>query len=305
MQETAPGPSSPSADEYGIVFAEDAPSPREAGLADDDLVIGVVAGGRPRAYGINSLWEEDEHTLNDTLGGEPIAVSMCPLAGVAAAFSRRLGSETLELGSLTTVDQGSLVLYDRTSHSHYRLLTGEGFAGPRAGTRLARVPTLFTTWGRWLALHPDTTLRLAPGPAGEHGLDAPRLRRLILTGGGPAADRDWVVGVESGSSSVAFLVRSLVPRRIANDTLDGRPIVVFVSEDLATAVVWERRGRGRVLSFTAEHDQIRDAETGSTWDPFTGQAVSGPLAGQALTAVPSVSGFWHAWKAQHPETAIR
>ena len=49
-QDAAPGMSStPSPDEYGIVYAEDVPSFREAGLDDDDLVIGVVAGGRPRA----------------------------------------------------------------------------------------------------------------------------------------------------------------------------------------------------------------------------------------------------------------
>ena len=42
-------------------------------MADDELVLGVVAGGEARAY---SLWHLDRHEIvNDELAGEPIAAT--------------------------------------------------------------------------------------------------------------------------------------------------------------------------------------------------------------------------------------
>lgn len=58
------------------VFGED---PRfveiEPRLADDDVVVGVLRGGRARAYPLRVLdWHE---VVNDELGG-PLLVSYCP-----------------------------------------------------------------------------------------------------------------------------------------------------------------------------------------------------------------------------------
>jgi hypothetical protein len=293
-------------DEHPPVFAHAPVASAAAPLPDDDMVIGLVVEGHARAYPVRSLWEESGHTVNDAIGGQPVAVSMCPLSGVGAAFSRRSGRETLEIGSLKDVDRGSLVLYDRRSHTHYRLLTGEGFAGPRAGSHLERLPTVFTTWGRWRAAHPETTVHMSPADGRDYQLDASRLRRMVLTGARAAiADRDWVVGVEGSATSTAFLVRTLAYRRVANESVDGRPIVLFVTEDLATTVVWERVSAGRTLTFRADGDRMADSETGSTWDPVTGRAVAGPLEGRRLAPVRSVPGFWHAWKAEHPDTALK
>jgi hypothetical protein len=112
------------------------------------------------------------------------------------------------------------------------------------------------------------------------------------------------VGVEGRSEAAAFAVRPLAERRVANVVLEGRPLVVFVSEDLTTAVVWERSSQGRTLSFSASGDRLVDAETRSAWDPFTGRALAGSLEGRSLRLVPSLPGFWHAWRAEHPGSAV-
>ncbi len=305
-QSSPPAAADAAADEHAPVFARPPMPAAEAPLPDDDMVIGLVVDGRARAYPVRSLWEESGHTVNDTLGGQPVAVSMCPLSGVGAAFSRGKGREPLEIGSLKGVERGSLVLYDRRTHTRYRLLTGEGFAGPRAGSRLERLPTVFTTWGRWRAAYPDTTVHLRPGEGSDYQLDASRLRRMVLTGArASVADRDWVVGVEGERTAAAFLVRTLAYRRVANEAVDGRPLVLFVTEDLATTVAWERVAGGRTLTFRADGDRMTDAETGSTWAPLDGLAVAGPLAGHRLAPVRAVPGFWHAWKAEHPDTTLK
>jgi hypothetical protein len=297
------GPES-SEDRYPVVEAPRALAADEAGLDDDAIVVGVVSGGEARAYPIRALWHEGLHTVNDTLGDVPVGVSMCPLAGVGLAYDRRVGDETLELGTLIEVDRGSLALYDEGSGSHWGLLTGQAVEGPRQGQELGRVSSLFTTWGRWRALHPESTVYVDPEKSGEDFvLDGERLRLMIVTGRGPVRPRDWVIGV-TGEKGAAVLGRALASVRLANLEVEGRPVVVFMTEDRTTSVVWGRDIDGRTLTFRAEGDRMMDEETGSTWEPLAGEALSGPMEGRRLPPVPYVTGFWHAWKAHFPETAL-
>ena len=52
-----------------IVSAED------AGLGDDDIVVGIVLNGEPRAYPVNYMNGPFNEVVNDELGGEAIAPS--------------------------------------------------------------------------------------------------------------------------------------------------------------------------------------------------------------------------------------
>ena len=58
----------------------DSPAARAAAAApwhDDEIVMGVEVGGEARAYPVAILnWHE---IVNDTLGGQPILVTYCPL----------------------------------------------------------------------------------------------------------------------------------------------------------------------------------------------------------------------------------
>jgi hypothetical protein len=296
----------PSLIEHPVRFATHATPGEGNAPRDVDLVVGVVVGGEARAYPVSLLWGEGAHTVNDDVGGTPIAVALCPLAGVASAFDRRHGKEILEIGHVSEVRLDTLVLYDARTRSRWGLLTGEAFSGPLAGQRLGRLPSLFTTWGRWKALHPGTSAYQAPEEAARgFELDDARIRRVVLAGAGPPRRGDWVVGLAGRTSSAAFLLRALASVRVANDVFEDRPIVVFLTADLTTTLVWSRRVDGRTLTFEADGDRMIDAETRSSWDASTGQALSGPLAGRSLTAVPATTGFWHAWKAHHPDTQVR
>jgi len=300
-----PGSGGEEVERHPILEAGSVLPAARAGLADSDLVVGVALAGQARAYPLSVLWDESSHTVNDRLGGAPVAVAACPLAGVGAAFDRRVGKELLEMGSLATTRWGSLVLYDEGSGSEWSLLTGEAFEGPRTGEHLRRLHTLFTTWARWRSIHPETTVYRAPGtPEGLLDLNARRLQRIILAGEGAPSPQDWVVGIEGPSSTAAVLVRRLAESRVANEVIDGIPVVIFTTEDLTTTVVWRRTVEGKVLTFSVVGDRLRDEETGSVWGPLRGRASSGPLEGRKLAPMSSVTGFWHAWQAQHPHTVV-
>ncbi len=275
----------------------------QAPSRDTDLVVGVVVGGEARAYPLNLLWDQTAHTVNDELGRAPIAVALCPLAGSGQVFLRRTPRGTLDLGHVSEVWRDSLVLYDAQTHSRWGLLTGEALSGPAAGRRLEKLPSLLTTWGRWKQLHPATTAYVSPELAEKgYELDAARIRRIVLSGGGPPRRGDWIVGLQGPRTTAAVFVRGIASQHVLNTELDGRPIVVFVTQDLATAIAWDRSVRGRVLTFAADGDRLTDAETGTAWDPLSGRALQGKLEGRALAAVPQTNAFWQAWQANHPGT---
>jgi hypothetical protein len=219
-------------------------------------------------------------------------------------YARDLDGRRLTFGAVGA-ENGVLVLYDGPTHSRWSQVSGRAVAGPLVGTRLRKLPSLVTTWGRWKVLHPDTTVYVDTEPAARRPrFNEESVSRVVMSGDGPVQNEDWVIGIEGTASTAAFLLRRLVPARAANEVLDGRSIVVFLTEDLTTSAVWDRSLDGRALQFSAERDQLRDSETGSVWDPMTGKAVGGPLAGRTLARVASNRALWYAWKAQYPDTKV-
>jgi hypothetical protein len=134
-------------------------------LVARDRVVGVSLRGGHRAYPLRFLaWHE---VVNDTLSGEPIAVTYSPLCDSAAVFRRTVAGETLTFGVSGLLLNSNLLLYDRrpggAGESLWGQLLARAIAGPGAAARhaLEPLPLALTTWGEWLARHPDTTL-LAP-----------------------------------------------------------------------------------------------------------------------------------------------
>jgi hypothetical protein len=79
-----------------------------------------------------------------------------------------------------------------------------------------------------------------------------------------------------------------------------------LSENLSTARVFERTVDGRTLSLSlTDGEELEDAETGSRWDPVSGEAISGPLKGKKLQALISTYAVWFAWKHYRPDTTVR
>ena len=274
-----------------------------ARLADADLVIGVVVGGKARAYPVNLMWEPRNEALNDRLGGKDVVVTWCPIAHSGVVFDRRLGGRTLELGALG-LEQGVFKLYDSETRSRWSQISGKASLGPLRDRQLRKRESMLTSWGRWRRLQPETTVYFDPSLPDRHPFNEDMIARITLAGGGPLRNEDLVAGVDGPRHPRAYLLRVLAGPRVANDELDGEPIVVFLAEDAVTVCALRRRVAGRTLTFAAAGDSLRDAETGSVWDPMTGRALSGPLSGRTLEALPVTTALWYAWRSQRPETSL-
>ncbi len=129
-------------------------------MAGREMVIGVALNGETRAYPIRYMnWHE---IINDTLGGEPIAVTFSPISRTAAVLGRRRGGEAFKLGYSGLLFNQNLVMYDRAARIEDQSLWSQAglvaIAGPAVGQRLTPLPMTLTRWEDWAATHPDTTV---------------------------------------------------------------------------------------------------------------------------------------------------
>jgi hypothetical protein len=275
----------------------------EASLRDDDLVIGVVVGGEARAYPVNLMWEPQNEALNDALGGEPVAVTWCPIAHSAVVYDRSLDGRTLDLGAVG-LDKGVFILYDPQTRTRWSQVSGRATRGPQEGRVLRKKPSTVTTWGRWRRLYPATSVYADPGLPARRRFTEESMARITQSGGGPVVNEDLVAGIEGRRGPRAYLLRKLAGPRVVNDEVDGEPVAVFLAEDGVTVSVLLRTTDGRTLTFAADGDSLRDAETGTLWDPLSGRSVSGPLAGRALQPFTVTTALWYAWRSQRPGTSL-
>jgi hypothetical protein len=277
---------------------------REATLRDDDLVIGIVAGGEARAYPVNLMWEPVNEVLNDTLGGRPITATWCPIAHSAVVYDGARVEDRLELGAVG-LRNGVFILYDRKTRSWWSQVAGTAVQGPLAGERLVKLASTVTTWAAWRREHPQTSVWGDPSLPGRRRFTGESLSRITLAGEGPIVNQDLVVGIEGETSARAYLLRRLAGAgRVANDTVDGAPVVVVLEEDAVSVHAWGRSVKGRTLTFEAAGGTLVDRETRSSWDARTGRALSGALAGASLETVVYTTALWYAWRSQRPDTTL-
>jgi uncharacterized protein DUF3179 len=204
--------------------------------------------------------------------------------------------------------RNSLLMYDHETSSLWSHLTGSAVQGPLAGSQLTVLPATETRWADWKRAYPTT--RVLP-----HDYPGERNEYADYFAGGAAGilgrkhndsrlgAKDLVIGVRIMDLPKAYALESVIRAGAVNDTFEGLALVLFATSD-ESASVFERSVDGRTLTLESAGGTLSDRETGSIWDPVTGLATSGPLAGQRLTPVPATTSFWFGWFDFFPGTAL-
>jgi hypothetical protein len=226
-------------------------------------------------------------------------------------YSRIIDEQVFTFGVSGKLIRNVLVMYDRQTESLWSQLLGEAVAGPMQGTKLEFLPAFMTTWEDWKTTHPDT-IALEKGYFGE--LDP--YTSYYWSGsegvlGASQVDprvgqKEFVLGVEHLDYYAAFPFSVLSLEPVVNYYIGETPLLVTFNPDTASGIAFERTGSdGQTLTFEVfEAKSIRDLETGSIWDAFSGEALSGPLEGEILTRVKSTHSFWFGWFDFHPDTDV-
>ncbi len=130
------------------------PVARETRLDDREPVMAVeIAGAEPRAYPIRYLmWHE---IVNDVVGGQPIAVTFCPLCNSGIVFDRRVKGELRSFGVSGKLRHSDMVMYDRETESWWQQAIGEGIVGQHMGDRLTQLPAWMEGWAEFRARNPQ------------------------------------------------------------------------------------------------------------------------------------------------------
>ena len=282
-------------------------------MRDDEIVIGVTDGTDAKAY---STWLLDGHEIvNDTIGSTPISVTWCPLCYTGIVYVREVGGSELTFGVSGRLWRDNLVMYDRQTDSYWAQAVGEAIRGEMKGAVLERYPSSMMTWKQWQDLHPNTLVLSKLTGRGLEGMqdryrDYHRSSRIGVTRRtrfkkdnlGPKAR---VVAFRVGTEAFAVSLDDLRENVVLSTTAAGKPIVIVVTPDRTTAMVFwsgthtfgaSRKGSGRTL--------LIDDATKSEWDGFDGRAISGPMAGNQLEQIPSFISYWFAWKSFFPDSIL-
>jgi len=236
-------------------------------LHEDELVIAMNHNGDKRAWPIRIL---DFHEIvNDTIGGDPVAVTWCPLCGSGLAFRREVGGDVVEFGVSGLLHDSDLVMYDRKTNSLWQQITGEAVMGPAMGETLQEVPATITEWATWKSAHPETRVMSPPDSGRDydqsrHYAAYEKSDRLMF----PAAQRDF----------------SIHPKTVVHGfTIDGQHLAV-TEKTLDDSEKIEIRFGDRAIVITRNSD---------------GSVTAVDNSGDEHTAVRS---FWFAWFNFHPDT---
>jgi hypothetical protein len=284
-------------------------------LAPDDRVLGFAANGVARAYPLEILWWHE--VVNDTVAGEAVLITYCPLTGSGVAFERAPTGDSFRFGVSGLLVYNNLIMFDRTTESLWPQMFHGAACGSLRGTDFVLQPLIETTWQRWQRLQPNTTvLSVDTGYDGDYGvypygdyreLNEPPLFPMEVDG--RRRPKELVLGVFEGPEQVAYPFLELSslngPLAVLEDEVADRPIAVFFEPGSQTAIAYDREVNGQILSFLrTESGEIVDQQTGSSWNVL-GEATAGPKAGAVLARVPqSYVAYWFAWAAFNPGTRI-
>ncbi len=123
--------------------------------------------------------------------------------------------------------------------------------------------------------------------------------------------REPVITVEIGDATPrAYPIRYLTWHEIVNDTVGGVPVAVTFCPLCNSALTFDRRVRGKVLSFGVtgklrNSDMVMyDRETQSWWQQALGEGIVGEMTGVELTQVASWMESWDQFRTRNPEGLV-
>ncbi len=298
-------------------------------LDDGEPLAVLEVGGETRLYPIQILvWHE---IVNDEVGGEPVAVTYCPLCNSTVAFERTVEGDVLDFGTTGRLRKSDLVMYDRQTESWWQQLTAEAVVGEYTGTELEVVPTGILSWREARrsyadapVLSRDTGADRDYGSSPYPGYDEPDSDPFLLDeqadGRLPAKTRVTAIGTGE-ASAVVYPLEEIRRQAPLNESVGGRPVVILhdpavvsvldqtgisSSREVGASAAFDRRVDGRTLSFEASSRSglVRDLQTGTLWD-IGGRAVEGDLLGSRLRRIAADDQFWFAIAAFYTDVEIR
>ena len=215
------------------------------------------------------------------------------------------------------------VMYDRLTQTLWSQLRGEPILGKLVGSgiKLEYFPVALTTWGEWLAEHPDTKVQSRETgyypPRSYDREDSPRSIYFayredpetmfpIWNRDGQLAPKQLVLGVVAEDGHKAYSIDALRQDRLVNDSVGGVDIVVVGSSLSADALAFRSEGRQFRLPDDAPlslPDTLLD-EDGAVWHVERDRLWKDDDPTDTLPLHPANVSFWFGWYITYPDTLL-
>ena len=147
-----------------------------------------------------------------------------------------------------------------------------------------------------------------PGKDGIPAIDVPRFAPVRETTF--LEPQEPLIELVVDGKAKGYPIQILIWHEIANDEVAGVPVSVTFCPLCNTAVVFDRRVKGRVLDFGVSGNLrnsdlvMYDRQTESWWQQFGGQALVGELAGTRLRKLPARIVSWAEFQREHPDGEV-
>lgn len=241
-------------------------------MRSNDRVIGITVNGEARAYPINILnWHE---IVNDQIKGTSVSVTYCPLCGTGLVYDAKVDGKILKFGVSGLLYNSDVLLYDRQTETLWSQILSKAINGPLKGKKLTMIPSSQTSWASWLKKQPNT--------------------KVLSTDTGFSRDyRRSPYGDYDDNTETYFPVtarsRAYHPKeRVLGISVNGK----------YKAYPFVELGK---LGKTTLKDQFEGQSLTVNFDVANRDGEVLDASGKPLELV---NGFWFAWYAFHPGTAV-
>ena len=265
---------------------------RASFMANDDWIVGLIDGPDAVAFPYASLYSRPLVVRSNQ--PDPMMLMWSPFANYAIAerVDRSIRAEELDV---VCMPANALLVYNSRIGQFINGVTGKTMKGQSPAGFISAIPTIKTTWGHWLALHP-ATLVLAPAGQNETAPRHPVLPYFPMPRISSNISPDTKIAVIRGSSPAAVFETDLT----AEVTNFSNPLVVVI-RDPATgslAALDRHVDQDLVPAFAPKTFKkfpqaiMTDADSGSAWTA-DGRAVDGPLKSKKLESVEIDDGLYY------------
>lgn len=246
-------------------------------MQENDRVIGLEINGQARAYPIKIL--NYHEIVNDSINGQGVLISYCPLCGTGMAFLSNVDGRELSFGVSGLLYNSDVLMYDHQTESLWSQILGRAISGASRGTKLQSVPVIHTNWGGWLQDHPHSSVLstktgyrrdYSKNPYAGYG-DSKRLWFPVANRDKRYANKEWVIGLDMDGATRAWPFSELEniwkqePQKVfLEDSFSGEPVRIYFQPQNRSARITTNQG----------------------------QLLNG------------ISAYWFAWIAFHPESEV-
>ena len=283
-------------------------------LEPDDPVFGAVVNGEARAYPWRIMVRHE--LANDVINGQSVLMSFCTLCGSAILFNAEIGGTVRNFGTSGFLYQSNKLMFDRSTNTLWRQLTGEPVVGELAssGLMLEMLPLVLTTWKEWQAQNPETSvLSLETGYSFEYlhpndedathfdYFNSPDILFPAFLRDVRRAEKDRVFAVRFLGASSAYPIDILQREPVVNDTVGLQNLVIVTDPESNAVRAYDRDDH--TFDLGASVRELVD-ENGLVWQVEETGLVSDTGGVPSLRRLPGHDAFWFGWFAANPRTKL-